>query len=68
VVPHGLNQAEYLEGMKEYGKSLNHARNRAKLYEHILKYLSNESLEEVKRVANWAIIEAHIDPSLLWTE
>jgi hypothetical protein len=69
VDPHGLNQAEYLERMKEYRKEVrNMEADRAKLYALILQYLSDESDEEIKRSANWLNIEANTDHGLLWTE
>jgi hypothetical protein len=37
-----------------------------KLYAFILKYLSNESLEAVKKDANWDAIEEGTNPEGLW--
>jgi hypothetical protein len=33
-----------------------------------LQYLSDESLEEIKRATNWDIIETNTGPGFLWTE
>jgi hypothetical protein len=65
--PTGLNQTEYLEDIKEYRKEVKAMeKDRPKLYALILQYLSDESLEEVKRSDDWDTIEQETDPAMLW--
>ncbi len=65
--PTGLNQAEYLEDMKEWRKEIKAMeKDRRKLYALILQYLSDESLEEVKHSDDWETIEQETDPAILW--
>ncbi len=65
--PTGLNQTEYLEDMKEYRKKIKAMeKDRPKLYALILQYLSEESIEEVKRSDDWDTIEQETDPAMFW--
>jgi hypothetical protein len=65
--PTGLNQTEYLEDMKEWRKEIEGMeKDHPKLYALILQYLSDESLEEVKRSDDWDTIEQETDPAMLW--
>jgi len=65
--PMGMNKAAYLEDMKEYRKELMKMRNeRPKLYALILQYLSDESLEEIKRSDKFDKIDEETDPLGLW--
>ncbi len=53
--------------MKEYRKEVKAMeKDRPKLYALILQYLSDESLEEVKRSDDWDTIEQETDPAMLW--
>jgi hypothetical protein len=53
--------------MKEYRKVIKAIeKDRLKLYALILQYLSEESLEEVKREAGWDDVEEATDPEGLW--
>jgi hypothetical protein len=66
--PNGLNKLAYLEDMKEYRKEIKAMeKDRPKLYALILQYLSDESLEEVKREDGWDDVEEATDPEGLWT-
>lgn len=63
----GINIANYREDMKEYRKELMRMRNdRPKLYALILQYLSDESLEEIKRSDKYETIDDETDPLGLW--
>ena len=65
--PMGINMANYREDMKEYRKELMRMRNeRPKLYALILQYLSDESLEEIKRSDKFEAIDEETDPLGLW--
>ena len=65
--PLGVNKAAYLEDMKEYRKEIMKMRNeRPKLYALILQYLSDESLEEIKRSDKFEKIDEETDPLNLW--
>jgi hypothetical protein len=57
----------YLEDMKEYHKEVKAMeKDRPKLKLLILQYLSEESLEEVKREYGWDDVEEATDPEGLW--
>ena len=65
--PYGVNKTTYLEDMKEYRKEMIKMRNeRPKLYALILQYLSEESLEEIKRSDIFEAIDKETDPLRLW--
>jgi len=65
--PMGVKKAAYLEDMKEYRKEIMKMRNeRPKLYALILQYLSDESLEEIKRSDKFEKIDEETDPLGLW--
>jgi len=65
--PMGINIANYREDMKEYRKELMRMPNeRPKLYALILQYLSDESLEEIKRSDKFEAIDEATDPLGLW--
>jgi len=65
--PYGVNKTTYLEDMKEYRKEMIKMRNeRPKLYALILQYLSEESLEEIKRSDTFEAIDEETDPLRLW--
>jgi hypothetical protein len=57
----------YLEDMKEWQKEkvIMH-RDRPKLFALLLQYLSEESLEVVKRDENWDVTDQTSDPEALW--
>jgi hypothetical protein len=52
-----------LEELKTYRK----IKNEQRLYATILKYLSEESLEAVKRTKEWSEVEDNVDPEKLWS-
>jgi hypothetical protein len=53
--------------MKEFRKeSKAMEKDCPKLYALILQYLSEESLEEIKRSDDWDTIEQETDPAMLW--
>jgi hypothetical protein len=57
---------DYLEELKTYRKLKNDQREKKpKLYATILKYLSKESLEAVKRTKEWSEVEDNMDPKKL---
>jgi hypothetical protein len=57
---------DYLEELKTYQKLKNDQREKKpKLYATILKYLSKESLEAVKRTKEWSEVEDNMDPKKL---
>jgi hypothetical protein len=59
---------DYMEEMKTYRKLRNEQKEKKpKLYATILKYLSEESLEAVKRATEWSEVEEEVDPEKLWT-
>jgi hypothetical protein len=61
--PDGLNKMAYLEDRKEYHKEIKAMeKDWPKLYALILQYLSEESLEEVKREDGWDEVEEDTDP------
>ena len=65
--PHGMNKATYLEDVKEYRRQVNKMKSdRSKLYALILQYLSEESLDEVKRQENFEEVDKATDPKGLW--
>jgi hypothetical protein len=65
--PDGLNKLDYLEDMKAYRREIADFRmDKLKLYELILQYLSDESLEAVQKVAGWPAIEQDANPEALW--
>ena len=65
--PDGLNKLAYLEDMKEYRKEIKAMeKDRPKLFALILQYLSDESLEEIKRDEVWDDVEEDTDPEGLW--
>ena len=61
--PYGVKKEKYLEDCKEHRKELHKMReNGPKLYGLIMKYLSDESKDEIKRQANYETIEQAADP------
>jgi hypothetical protein len=65
--PGGLNRQECLDDMKEYWKEMACIkRDKPKLYALILQYLSKESLDAMKKEAEWETIERQSDPEGLW--
>mmetsp|Transcript_28371 Transcript_28371/g.40666 ORF Transcript_28371/g.40666 Transcript_28371/m.40666 type:complete len:188 (+) Transcript_28371:1676-2239(+) len=64
---YGINKARYIEDLKDYRKEINELkRDRPKLYGLITQYLSEKSLDEVKRQDNWEAIDQAADPAGLW--
>jgi hypothetical protein len=64
----GRNKAMYLEDMKAYRKKIREMEDdRSKLFALIVMYLSEESLDAVKREPKWDKIEDEVDPKGLWT-
>jgi hypothetical protein len=62
-----LEELKYIEDIKVHRKKVTDMeRDMPKLYAFILKYLSDESLEAVKKDANWDAIEDGTDPEGLW--
>jgi hypothetical protein len=65
--PDRLDRALYLEELKLYHRKIeDYDKNAPKLYGLILQYLSNESLEAVKKDEGWETIEADADLEGLW--
>jgi hypothetical protein len=65
--PDGLVCAIYLEELKKYNHRLEeYEKNAPRLFGLILQYLSNKSLEAVKKDEGWDDIEAEADPEGLW--
>jgi hypothetical protein len=65
--PYGINKATYIEDLKEYRKEASKMKeNGPKLYGLITQYLSEESLDEVKRQDKWEEIDEAADPDGLW--
>jgi len=65
--PFGINKATNIEDLKDYWKEYNELkRDRPKLYGLITQYLSEESLDDVKRQAEWKKIDEAADPVGLW--
>jgi hypothetical protein len=65
--PLGIERATYLEDLKEYRKEVIKMQNeRPKLYALILQYLSEESLDEIKRSDKFDKIDEETDPLALW--
>jgi hypothetical protein len=63
----GINKATYLEDMKAHRKKIREMEDdRSKLFALIIMYLSEESLDAVKREPNWDKIEEDADPEGLW--
>jgi hypothetical protein len=59
---------DYLEELKTYRKLKNDQREKKpKLYATTLKYLSEESLEAVKRTKEWSEVKDNVDPEKLWS-
>jgi hypothetical protein len=59
----GMNKATYLEDMKVYHKKIRKMEdNRSKLFTLIMMYLSEESLDAIKRETNRDKIEDDADP------
>jgi hypothetical protein len=62
-----LDRAVYLEELKLYHRKIEgYDKNAPKLYGLILQFLSDESLEAVKKDEGWETIEADADPEGLW--
>jgi hypothetical protein len=62
----GIDHMLFLEDLKKYnGKLEEYEKNVPKLYRWILQYLSNESLEAVKKDADWSSAETIADPEVL---
>jgi len=65
--PYGLDKALFLEAMKDYRKELHKMHSdRPKLYALIMQYLSEESLDEVKRSDKYEDIKKATEPRELW--
>ena len=65
--PCGLNKALFMEAVKDHRKELIKMNaDWPKLYALIMQYLSDESLDEVKRVATFEDIKKATDPLELW--
>ncbi len=63
----GMNKVTYLEDMKAYRKKMREMEDdRSKLFALIIMYLSEESLDAVKRESGWDKIEDEADPEGLW--
>ena len=64
---YGINKARYIEYLKDYRKEVNELkRDRPKLYGLIVQYLSEESLDEVKRQDKYEAMAKAADPVGLW--
>jgi hypothetical protein len=57
---------KYLEELKTYRKLKNKQKEKNRLYAIIMKYLSEESLNGVKRVKERSEIEEEVDTERLW--
>jgi len=67
--PYGLSKALFMEAMKDYRKEIaKMVADRPKLYALILQYLSEESLDEVKRSDKWEDIKKSTEPRDLWNQ
>ncbi len=65
--PDGLKKATYLEAMKHHQKKLASMEDdRAKLFAMIMMYLSEESLDAIKKEPMWTKIEDEVDAEGLW--
>jgi hypothetical protein len=65
--PDGLKKATYLEAIKHYQKKLAGMEDdRAKLFAMIMLYLSEESLDAIKKEPTWTKIEDEADAEGLW--
>ncbi len=65
--PDGLKKATYLEAMKHHQKKLASMEDdRARLFAMIMMYLSEESLDAVKKEPTWTKIEDEADAEELW--
>jgi hypothetical protein len=63
----GLNQMAYLEDMKEWRKEkVTMCHDQPNMLTLMLQYLSEESLEVVKRDEHWDAINQTLDPEALW--
>jgi hypothetical protein len=63
----GLKKVTYLEAMKHHQKKLASMENdHAKLFAMIMMYLSEESLDAVKKEPTWTKIEDEADAEGLW--
>ena len=53
-----INKARFIKDLKDYGKEINKLKeDHPKLYGLIIQYLSQESLDEIKRQENYEKIE-----------
>jgi hypothetical protein len=65
--PDGLKKATYLEAMKHHQKKIASMEDdHAKLFAMIMMYLSEESLDAVKKEPTWTKIEDEADAEGLW--
>jgi len=61
------DKVAYLEELKLYRKLKSEQKEKKpKLYATILKYLSEESLEAVRKAKDWDEVEEDVDPERLW--
>jgi hypothetical protein len=61
------DKVAYLEELKLYRKLKSEQKEKKpKLYATILKYLSEESLEAVRKANDWDKVEEDVDPERLW--
>jgi len=66
---YGINRATFMEDLKESRKeTLKMHADRPKLYALIMQYLSEESLDEIKRSDQFEDIEKKTDPLDLWKQ
>jgi hypothetical protein len=62
-----FDKVAYLEELKLYRKLKNKQKEKKpKLYATILKYLSEKSLEVVRKAKDWDEVEEDVDPERLW--
>jgi hypothetical protein len=62
-----MNKATYLENMKAYREKIREMEDDcSKLFALIIMYLSEESLDAVKREPNWDKIKDEANPEGLW--
>ncbi len=61
-----LERFQCMEDVKTYQKEKNEQKKDKPSFALTLKYLSNESLEDMKKGTNWDTIEANVDPEGLW--
>jgi hypothetical protein len=63
----GMNKATYLKDMKAYQRKIREMEDDClKLFTLIMMYISEGSLDAVKREANWDKIEDEANPEGLW--